>query len=576
MHVPAALYLILPAVFLAPPSVAEITTAQQNGEAANTAADEPDERFFEALAVNVVNVEVVVTDKQGEPVTGLGKDDFELYDDGRPVEITNFYAVGGESASPPPSQLSDGRTGSDAARATTAPLPQRAGPPDEQRLNLVVFVDNLFLTPLRRNNVMREVERFLHAHVGSGDRLMLVTFDRGLHIRQPFTTDIRLINDGLEELMMVTAFGAQAQTARRDLLERIDGAGGAQEALSHADFHAKSVQHDLETSLRALAELVSSLSGLPGRKALLHVSEGLPLTPGEDAFAMVGAKFGQRAASQLQANRYRQDRRFRQLVAKANASRVTFYTVDAAGGYTNTSLSAESGRIRSATVEADFTYDSNRQAPLEILAKGTGGQAVVGTANYGDALDRIGHDLSTYYSLGFVSAHPGDSRYHTLKVEVKRRGVSVRHREGYRARSAEARLSDGTLAALLYEASVNPLGVELLLGRPQSNQDGQYLLPIEVRIPLDKVVLVPRGEEHRGRLRVSMSVMDGDGGTSPPSQEPFTVAVPNGELEDAKEGHYSYTAQILMRPGTHRVAVGVTDEIAGESSFLQQPVSAEG
>lgn len=550
---------------------------QQDEEAPGSAPSAPGERFFEALTVNVVNVEVVVTDDRGEPVTGLAKEDFELYEDGRPVEITNFYAVGGVPASTAPSRRSEERRdGGDRRRATATLPPQRAEHPEEQSLSLIVFVDNLFLSPLRRNHVMREVERFLHTYVGPGDRVMLVTFDRGLHIRQPFTGDIRLIRDALDELMTVSAYGAQAETARRDLLERIEGAGSAQEALSHADFYAKSVQHDLETSLRALDELVSSLSGLPGRKALLHVSEGLPLTPGEDAFAMVGAKFGQRAATQLQANRFREHRRFRQLVSRANASRVTFYTVDAAGGYTNTSLSAESGRIRGSTVEADFTYDANRQAPLEILAKGTGGRAVVGTANYRDALDRIGRDLSTYYSLGFVNTHPGDGRYHTLEVEVKQRGVDVRHREGYRSRSAETRLYDGTLAALLYKASVNPLGVELVFGRPRSDQNGQYLLPIEVRIPLDEVALVPRGEEHRGRLRVSMSVMDSDGETSSPSQEPFTVVVPNGELESAKGSYYTYTAQLLMRPGMHRVAVGVTDEVAGESSFLQRPVSVEG
>lgn len=574
---PGPFYPILLVALLAPFLVTEIATARQDREAAETATDEPDERFFEALTVNVVNVEVVVTDEEGRPVTGLGKEDFELYEDGQPVEITNFYAVGGAPASTAPSRRADeNRDAGDAARATATLPPPRAGRPDEQRLNLVVFVDNLFLSPLRRNHVMREVERFLHAHVRPDDRLMLVTFDRSLHIRQPFTSDIGLIRDALEELTTATAFGAQAQTERRDLLERIEGAAGAQEALSHADFYAKSVHNDLESSLRALDELVSSLSGLPGRKALLHVSEGLPLTPGEDAFAMVGAKFGQRAASQLRANRYREHRRFRQLVSQANASRVTFYTIDAAGGYTNTSLSAESGRIRSSTVEADFTYDASRQAPLEILAQGTGGRSVVGTANYRDALNRIGRDLSTYYSLGFVTAHSGDGRYHTLEVKVKRRDVDVLHREGYRSRSAETKLYDGTLAALLYEVSVNPLGVELVFGRPRSGQDGQYLLPIEVRIPLDKVALVPRGEEHRGQLRVSMSVMDGDGDTSPPSQEPFTVVVPKGELESAKDRYYSYTAQLLMRPGTHRVAVGVTDEVAGESSFLQQPVSVEG
>lgn len=62
--------------------------------------------FFEALDVNLVNVEVFVTDRKGVPVTGLTADDFELLEDGRPVEISNFYAVDGgrpaESTPAPP------------------------------------------------------------------------------------------------------------------------------------------------------------------------------------------------------------------------------------------------------------------------------------------------------------------------------------------------------------------------------------------------------------------------------------------------------------------------------------------
>jgi hypothetical protein len=55
-------------------------------------ADQP-ALFVEQVDVNVVNVEVFVTDRQGNRVTGLGRDDFELFEDGEPVEITNVYAI---------------------------------------------------------------------------------------------------------------------------------------------------------------------------------------------------------------------------------------------------------------------------------------------------------------------------------------------------------------------------------------------------------------------------------------------------------------------------------------------------
>src|SRR6476620_11665513 len=53
---------------------------------------------IESIEVRVVNVDVVVTDRDGKPVTGLTKEDFEILEDKRPQKITNFYEVrGGES-----------------------------------------------------------------------------------------------------------------------------------------------------------------------------------------------------------------------------------------------------------------------------------------------------------------------------------------------------------------------------------------------------------------------------------------------------------------------------------------------
>ena len=55
-----------------------------------------DDDFFEVVNVNIANIDVWVTDKEGDPVGGLGKDDFVVTRDGRPVEVANFYAVYGD------------------------------------------------------------------------------------------------------------------------------------------------------------------------------------------------------------------------------------------------------------------------------------------------------------------------------------------------------------------------------------------------------------------------------------------------------------------------------------------------
>ncbi len=120
------------------------------------ADDAPREDFFDVVDVEIVNVDVWVTDKQGNPVDGLGKDDFVVLRDGEPVEVTNFYAV------------SDGRPVA-AAAAPDAGRPDRgaAAPPSEpevapeHRLWLIVYVDNYNIDPIERNRIFPDLRQFL-------------------------------------------------------------------------------------------------------------------------------------------------------------------------------------------------------------------------------------------------------------------------------------------------------------------------------------------------------------------------------------------------------------------------------
>ena len=82
---------LLAALAVAPSHAQQSPPAQAPSAPAETAA--PQEEFFESIEVNLVNVEVYVTDKKGNRIPGLGKDDFQLFEDGKPVQITNFYAV---------------------------------------------------------------------------------------------------------------------------------------------------------------------------------------------------------------------------------------------------------------------------------------------------------------------------------------------------------------------------------------------------------------------------------------------------------------------------------------------------
>ncbi|HYO11710.1 MAG TPA: VWA domain-containing protein [Thermoanaerobaculia bacterium] len=552
--------------------------AQQQGKPAG--AQEGEGFFLDMVNVSVVNVDVHVTDKNGKRVTGLTKDDFEIYEDRRPVAITNFYAVeGGRPVAPEPVAETPAATPAAPGAAAPPPSPKNLASvpvPEDQRLRLVVYIDNFNLRPFNRNRVMREIRAFLGSKLDKDDQVMLATFDRELHVRRTFTSDASLIASSLLELEKVSAHAVHHDSERRDALRRIEDAQSVVEAQGFARTYAQSMFNDLSFSIDSLKEIVNSLAGMPGRKAILYVSDGLQMIAGQDVFYAVQNKFGERSTSLTEAFQFDASRRFQELTAQANANRITFYTIDAAGLRVYDSVSAENQgpgpQQPGFSTLIDSVRISNLQAPLQLLAERTGGVAVINANIVGPHLARIAEDFDSYYSLGYTPTHHGDGRYYKIEVKVKRKGLQVRHREGYRDKSTEARMTDSTMAALNFPFEDNPLGVTLDFGPAQAREDGFFVQPISVRIPLGKLVLVPRETTHEARVRLFIGAMDSKGNTSDVQQTPVPISIPNADVQTATTRDYVYSVSLLMRPGEQRVAVAVRDDVAAQSSILSRSV----
>ena len=555
----------------APPASPPEVRQEQGAEAAEARRPDDFEVFVDTVDVRVVNVDVFVTDKKGEPVTGLTRDDFELLEDRKPVRITNFYVV------------EEGRQREDAAAPTAVadlPTPPAAVPapidtvPEEQRLHLIVYVDNFNIRPANRNRVLREIGYFLTTHIDRQDRVMLVSYDRSLKVRQPFTSDAQLIASSLDELERVTGHAVSRDDERRRTLEQIEQASGVAQATAYARMHSESMENDLRFTVGALKDMIGTLAGLPGRKAILYVSDGLPMVPGQDAYYAVEARFSGQGSAGILTDSFTYDasRDFRELAHAANANRVSFYTIDAAGLRLQSSFAANNARSNAGMV--DSSYNSNYQSPLRFLADTTGGQAIINTNRVLPGLEKVARDFDTYYSLGFSPAHAANGRYHGLEVRVKgRRDLVVRHREGYRDKSIESRMTDGTVAALHFAYDANPLSARLHFGEAQRHEDRFYRVGVDVEVPIGSLVLVPRGDTHEARLRLFVSALDSEGDSSPVQQVVVPISIPSDELEVARRQYYRYSLPLLIRPGPHKVAVGVRDELGGGESFVTGTVT---
>ena len=561
--------------------------------------------FIDTIDVNLVNIEVMVVDDDGQPVSGLTREDFVVRVDGQPVDITNFFAVeDGERVVPEDETAT--AAGESARDPDEGPAALRT--PEDHRF-VIVFVDNGNIAPQHRKRVFEELREHLDHLMKPADRVMVVGQDGELRVEQPFTSDPERVTTAIDRLSKVTGRGALRALEPRLIQREIEegeappGAdllaagstpspGGpfgqssfpvdARRTFSRVTGYAQSGMAEGHRTLKVLERFVSSLAGLPGRKAIVYVSDGLELAPGEYLFRIWDYKYNSIANEEVgisnidtEIDRYRLREPFNDLIARANANRVAFYTIE---GGSDRGFGDVSAETTVAVVDSlARTADGEREESLRALAYETGGVPLLNSSGVGNLLAQLDRDFSNYYSLGYPSPHKGDGKYHRVDVEVRREGVKARFLEGYRDKNADDRMTDQTLATLLHDVGDNPLGVQVEVGRqaPLQGKKG-YSVPVMVKIPMSKLVLIPQDEAHLGRLSIFLAVADEQGRISDPQKIDVPVRVPDEQLVDAIGRMAGYAAQLQMRPGEQRLAIGVRDELAAVDSTLKLDIQVGG
>ncbi len=551
---------------------------------AATPAAAQDRRYFETVDVRVVNVEVIVTDKDGAPVSGLRRDEFEVYDDGRLVELTNFLAVEGREPT---------TGGGDVEGAGSA----------TRHLNLVIFVDNLNASPRNRNVLLDQLGEPLAERLDPRDRVMLVSYDGGLDVVQSFTDDGALLPAGLERLK--TAAGPQGALGgeRRMFLTEIENAGtknydtnldgdpqfemavaGAVELSRSLRTVAERDVGKVRATVAALQAICGSLAGIPGRKALVYVGDGFARRPAEALVQEFSDKFEswmtgnepyipaadyqalQQTTTSLNSSEFDASREFRELGEWAASERVVFYPISPGGqvdGYRTADVATSVSRT-AVNIER-FAAESS----LLDMARATGGLAFTSTATAA-LVDRLVDDFTSFYSLGYFSSTFKEGRFHKLEVKIRNQDLRVRHLQGYRDRSTITRLQELAAAALHYGVGDNPLEVEL---RPREQVavagGARYRVGVMVMIPFGNILLQPQQLSHDGWLSLVVVVRDeASGGISPPQQIDLPIRIPNHQLLQAMQHVAAYPLDLDIRRGKKRLAVAVHDHLARVDSTV--------
>ncbi|MFV2071998.1 MAG: VWA domain-containing protein [Thermoanaerobaculales bacterium] len=546
-------------------------------------SNQPRATFFAPLDVPLVSVDVYASDRGGKPMPGLTLEDFEIFEDGKPVSISHFYAAPGVT---------------ETGREDVTPGDPAVESAPAQDLYLVIYFDDTNLSRGRRQSAIEHLRGFLTSELPPDLRVMLVRYDGHLNVEQEFTEETDEVVRALEFVRrsgsltrqldesrilreMENANNAAAMSGRSSTM-MLETAGGSllQEIGSYVD---QTVQRT-RTGIANQKRLIRSLSGLSGRKAMLLVSDGVEARPGELLYRAWGEAFGSVPAFRIDSRRAflmaaRNDlgNDFDELARFANGHRVSYYNLSA----------MDVGRARASSAEARLMdrqglaieQGMSEDVTLGHVAGTTGGRTLVNSPALAGQLDEVAVELASYYSLAFKPLHVGDGKYHRLEVKVKRTGVHVRHREGYLDVPVAERITDRTMAAAIHGVTDNPLGIAVATnGEITPRKDGTYLVPVIITVPIGQLVLIPAAREHQGRLSIHLTVRDWRGDLSAPIRREYPVRIPNSALTTALGQSAGFTLRLAVGSGRQRIAVGLRDEIALTESitFLEIEVGDAG
>lgn len=527
--------------------------------------------FVDEIDVTVVNVLAFVTDRDGNPVTDLEADQFVVLHDGDPRPISNFAAYTEElfrhafGDTGPPDEGLEG------------PSPEELQESIEP-VYIAVYVDNANLHPLDRNQVLNNLRGFVRDNLQPPTEMMVVSFERSLEVTQPFTSDVREVLAALKDQRLRTGLRIESDRGRTEVLDLMQevleeertvvgpaarGTRAYQDALYRILAVADEERIHISYTLNALRGVVNMLAGLPGRKVVLYVSNGLLMVPAIDLFTAFSNTFNDPSALS-KISRYDRTRMFDSLVAAANAQNVTFYTIDATGLELHGMITAEQrGNAAPLSTSSGVLTDS-----IRMMADETGGLAVVNTNDFAAGLERVARDLYTYYSIGYTLINTGSDRVHRVEVELPGHpDYTVRYRRRYVEKSAETRTQDRVLTALVTTIDHNPIGVEAHVDTATLATEGRWSVPLDVVFPLGNVALIPTGEDYVGRLIVFLAARDASGRQTEVARQEHEVRVPAADYEIARSSRFRIETSMLMEPGSYRVVVGLLDGVTRQSSY---------
>lgn len=385
------------------------------------------------VLVELVVVEVFVTDKEGNFVDNLTKDDFEIYEDGKKVEIYYF------DIEKPKKEIIKEEFEEKIIKVKK-PLPP-------QKMKLAILFDNINTNRIYLNRQWPQIQEMFKALSGKVEETMIMELNRelGMKVIQPFTSDSDLLASKISKLKFDLWQDIERDIRKREIeILEVEAVIPVEDRFhGNIEYVIRCFREEerfirrirLADSLSSFLAAINYIRQFEGIKSVLIISDGFHLERkikiGDtwvtdikkdivkifDPFKLFGGKkyFDQQEAFE----------KFLQLISE---EKIIFYACSPKGLREEFSVSDRFYKMFSDEME----QWSDERGTLEEIADETGGMYLKGEKKYENFVKELGRDLTHLYDISYMPPkREKRGGYHRIDVKVKKPGVVVRYRKGY-------------------------------------------------------------------------------------------------------------------------------------------------
>ncbi|HZF11672.1 MAG TPA: VWA domain-containing protein [Thermoanaerobaculia bacterium] len=517
--------------------------------------------FGEEVEVRVVNVEVVVTDKQGNRVIGLTPKDFRLRVDGREVPVQYFSEVHEGQAVVPSTET--------AGTASSPAEPPSVTPGKTVGTSYLVVIDDYFAFANQRNTVLASIRDQVD-RLGPDDRMAIVAYDgRKLTMLSSWSGSPRDLKKALIAAMERPAHGVDRATDLRTFESGRHDAptlGSTNPVIVSATTslhfdeigYARLLGQQVERAATAAASTLRAFAQPPGRKVMLLLSGGWPYST-QDYMLNNDRPILSRDVPEG-------DKLLKPLVSTANLLGYTIYPVDVPG------IEPNPADVQN---EVPMAINSERkfqiQQSLQFTAKETGGRALLNSKRV-DVLATAAADTTSYYWLGFTPDRKRDDKRHEVKVEVLRPGLTARARDSFFDLSRSSEVSMQVESAILFGNPAGTSGMPMRVGKITHAGRGTMKVPLTLGLPVDRMTVLPLHGKYSAEVELRAAGLNDRGERS---DIPVVPVVLTSEKAPAPNGHVRYDVTLTMRAVPQHLVVAIYDPPSGKVTLAETDVKPE-